>query len=125
MAGRRVDIKTMTTSVGCLLVLATVTSASAETGWYLMFAPIDTQGVIALDRPLNTWTQIDTFATVAACQRDKARQEQEALNWVTDVQARMKPGWGKALGDEYVAATGAWAMTARALCIASNDPRLR
>jgi hypothetical protein len=111
--------------LGGLVVLATVAPASAETGWYLMFAPIDTQGVIALERPLKAWTQIDTFATVAACQRDKARREQEALNWVTDVKARMKPVWGKALGDEYVAATGAWAMTARALCIASNDPRLR
>jgi hypothetical protein len=52
-----------------LLVLATVASASAESVVYLMFAPIDTQGVIALDRPLKTWKQVDTFSSVLACKR--------------------------------------------------------
>jgi hypothetical protein len=100
----------------CVIVLASVASASAESLVYLMYPPLNDRGVIAPEQPLHRWRQIGTFATLNACQVDDLRRYREA-------EARRIGALGRdAL--VYAEAIAAWAQTINSLCVASNDPRL-
>ncbi len=107
-----------------LCSLALTTSAQASIGWYLMAPPI-IDGRVADERPLRAWSQLGAFANVQECNESMLSQHGKALReeyvpWIGPngrVPAAHVEAW-------VVAHNLAVARADRALCIASDDPRL-
>jgi hypothetical protein len=82
--------------------------ALAAIGWYLMVPP--TFGdIVAGGAPISQWETIGSYETVTACNTDQKRK-------LDDVEKN--PG-------EKALANVVWKQLVLALCIATDDPRLK
>jgi hypothetical protein len=88
------------------------------TGWYLMAPPIKFISSKSLkDLPLSRWNQVAVYDTAAKCFAARERQRADALEEYRH--APHSPPFSRSI---HRLAVDAWE---RALCIASNDPRLK
>jgi hypothetical protein len=111
----------LVTTLCCLLAVATLASASA--GWYLMAPPV-LDGRVADDRPLQAWSQLEAFSSVQECNESRSSRYRMALR---EEYVPLTDANGRVINDPlaWTAARNlAVAKIHRALCIATDDPRL-
>ncbi len=102
-------------------------------GWYLMVPPITDQGQVELDVPMLQWQQADVFDAASACQHEKENELVcDAAIISRGTASDINHSCGFAAGttpriDDVIRLAARFRLKryAHALCVASDDPRLK
>jgi hypothetical protein len=107
-------------------------AALAMMGWYLILPPMPMDSVTGIgptapDAPLSKWTIIESFDTAGDCEQRKTSHEKDIMNellkfneeghWSINPSGYRDPKYAKPVA---ILMRGM-----RAVCIASDDPRLK